>query len=854
MKQFKYYIIGGFLAALSLSCSTKKNKFVNRNYHAITAQFNPIFHGYEALEEAKEELIEDYRDDYWEVLPVERIVLSDFDEREIGYETNQTLFDRAEEKAIVAIQKHSMHIDGSERNYDKMADAYMLLGKARYFDSRFIPAIDAFNFILSRYPSSKSINDAIIWRAKTFVRLDNEEVAIQNLKQIVESDHKLKPRVEADATAMIAQAYVQMDSLREALPYIQQAAETVRDNELKGRYHFIEGQIYDRLNLKDSANLAYDKVIKLHRRTLRNYYVQAHLHKILNTEIKSEEERIAHEKFLKKFENDRENRPYLDHIYHYIGKYHQNQDSLDLSKIYYNKSIAAYMDDEKLQSINYYTLAEMNFDASLYQEAGAYYDSTLTFMPKNTLTYRRVEKKRENLSDVIKYEGIVKQTDSIVNLVNMSDADRLAYFTEYTRALEEKHIADSLEQAKREARVLAMQSGSGRGNRAGGASLMESEFYFYNSAQAARGRLAFEDIWGKRKLEDNWRISRRQGSATFEDEIAGEDEATEEAKTKRFDPQVYMASLPSTQQEIDSLVQERDFAYYQLGLIYKEKFRENDLAEARLTYLLENKPEERLVLPAKYHLYKIYEENGNQSAMTDMRNRIVNKYPESRYAQIILDPDSFKLDEENNPETRYRQTYDLYANGYFDEALIQTEKYIDQYTGEEIAPKFELLKATLIGKIQGYNAYKEALNYVALNYPNQPEGKQAEKIYSQDLPKLAFNEFVADEDSDRWKLAYSFASDEEDLAKDFVEKVKEHLDEMAYGNLKVSIDYYNPELRLVMVHGLRSRLGARGLGGRLSEERKGSKLKPIKRTGFEISSPNYEKVLIHKNLQEYLNQ
>ena len=61
MKQFKYYIVGGFLAALSLSCSTKKNKFVNRNYHAITAQFNPIFHGYEALEEAKEELIEDYR-------------------------------------------------------------------------------------------------------------------------------------------------------------------------------------------------------------------------------------------------------------------------------------------------------------------------------------------------------------------------------------------------------------------------------------------------------------------------------------------------------------------------------------------------------------------------------------------------------------------------------------------------------------------------------------------------------------------------------------------------------------------------------------------------------------------------
>jgi hypothetical protein len=32
--------------------------------------------------------------------------------------------------------------------------------------------------------------------------------------------------------------------------------------------------------------------------------------------------------------------------------------------------------------------------------------------------------------------------------------------------------------------------------------------------------------------------------------------------------------------------------YYQLGIIYKEKFKENDLAIAKLEQLLNNKPEE----------------------------------------------------------------------------------------------------------------------------------------------------------------------------------------------------------------------------------------------------------------------
>ena len=62
--------------------------------------------------------------------------------------------------------------------------------------------------------------------------------------------------------------------------------------------------------------------------------------------------------------------------------------------------------------------------------------------------------------------------------------------------------------------------------------------------------------------------------------------------------------------------------------------------------------------------------------------------------------------------------------GYVDEL----EKAIDQYAGEELVAKYELLKANTTGKLKGIAEYKKALNFVALSYPNNIEGKQAEEI------------------------------------------------------------------------------------------------------------------------------
>ena len=250
-----------FLLAVLLfaACSRKKNTFLSRNYHAVTAEYNAIYNGDVALAEGKEQLALTYRDNFWEILPVERIELKE-EFTKPGEQTNPK-FNRAEEKAAKAIQKHSIYIDGKEYN-PQIDEAYMLLGKARYFDERYVPAQDAFNFILNRYATSNNVNEARMWKAKTNIRMGNEEGALEELAELIEKEG-LEVEDLADASAIMAQAYINLDTLEAALPLIKTASEYVRDNELKGRYTYIKGQIYNRLGEKDSANMAFQEVIEL---------------------------------------------------------------------------------------------------------------------------------------------------------------------------------------------------------------------------------------------------------------------------------------------------------------------------------------------------------------------------------------------------------------------------------------------------------------------------------------------------------------------------------------------------------------------------------------------------------------
>ncbi|NND62116.1 MAG: hypothetical protein HKN48_02860 [Flavobacteriaceae bacterium] len=837
MKSIHKFTLLLLVILLLAACSRKKNTFVTRNYHAVTGEYNAIYNGDNALIDGKEALALTFRDNFWEILPVERIELKEKIVK--PGETGDPNFNRAEEKAAKAIQKHSIYIDGKEHN-PQMDEAYMLLGKARYYDERFIASQDAFNFILNRFPTSNSINKAKMWKAKTNIRLNNEEGALEELSKLLEQQ-ELEDEDLADASAIMAQAFINLDSIDAALPYIKLAAEYVKDNELKGRYTFIKGQIYDRLEMIDSADMAFQEVIELNRKSPRVYMINAYIEQARNFDYETED-RIAFLELLQDLEANRENRPYLDIIYNTMGEYYRNTANIDTAVIFYNKSIKAYKENQILQSVNYSTLAEINFDNAEYRIAGAYYDSTLTFLEEGTRPWRRMKKKRENLDDVIKYEDIAQNNDSILRIAGMTEAQQIAYFTEYTTKLKEKAIADSIAAVEAEERIANnefFQKKKQQGEEGG-------PFYFYNSSTVSYGKVEFRKIWGDRKLEDNWRLSSKQNTLSDVEVSEGKEEPI--ALNERFNPETYLSRIPKDEAVIDSITKDRDFAYYQLGLIYKEKFREYDLATNRLETLLTYNPEERLVLPSKYNLYKIYDLLENISEAEKWKNDILTNHPDSRYAEILRNPNTQLASDESSPEFRYKALYREFEEQKYDKVIKTADDYITIYTGNGIVPKLEMLKATALARRDGFDAYKKALNFISLNYPQAPEGKDAQKIYSTVLPQLASKDFVDAKEGDSWKVVYKFDVSEKTAAQELLNELNDAIIFFNYTNMSASMDYYDPSTYLVIIHGLNTQLGGRGFAEVLSEH----KNYKIKRPFFEIATPNYKIVQIHKNLNDYL--
>lgn len=852
------------VAFIAQSCSRKKDTFINRNFHALGTKYNVLYNGNIALESGKDAVNNEFTENFWELLPIERMNV--VDEVFLPGQSKNADFDRAEEKAIKAIQLHGMNINGKEKN-PQIDEAYLLLGKARYFDQRFVPALAAFNNILNKYPTSDKINQVKIWREKASMRLDNNEGAIKKLKRLLREE-ELNNQDLADATSTLAQAYINTKSRDSALTQLGIAAENTKVKREKARYHFIRGQLYNEFKEKDSANMEFDAIMDMHRQIPRSFYINAHIAKSNNFDA-LEGDVVEFQDYLTDLEENRENRPFLDKIYYRIAEFHRNNASDSLAEAYYNKSLRKTTSDNYLKSLSYETLGNMYFDQNVYKTAGAYYDSTMTAMVENTKPFRIIKKKRENLDDVIYYEGVAQVNDSILEMIKLPKDQQLAIYTEYANQLKEKALEDERlkkeEETKRQNAVgspndNALDTKNTRptntprglpnsiGNRG------SSSFYFYNPTTVAYGKNEFLKIWGERKLQDNWRLSDQRANINNSDT---NDIATVLTEEQRFDPQSYLELLPTEQTEIDSLAKDRNYAYYQLGIIYKEKFKELELSKSKFENLLAKNPEDRLILPSKYNLYRIYEELRLSRKAEAMKSDIVANYPDSRYAEILLNPQSELAKDKNSPEVIYTKLYRKFENQDYTEVIDGAEVQIKRLEGDNFVPKFEILKASAKGRLYGFEAYKEGINYIALTYANTEEGKKAQDILKNAIPVLAKNEFVEDDNAQKFNVVFQFSKNSGEDIDAFIKTLNEEIEEkISYFDLTTSKDVYDENTIFVVVHGLRSINGAKGFSQLLitnDRDERGRPVKPkITKEYFGISSANYAIIQRHKNLNTYL--
>lgn len=742
MKKLQKISILLFLGIIAFSCSVKKDKFLNRNYHALTTKYNILFNGEEAYKKGLKEIQDKHQDNFWKRLKIEPIT---FDEKEVqapkfntpggGFDNNAneqenknlTGFDKAEEKAVKAIQKHSMNIRGVEKNR-QIDDAYLLLGKSRYYTQRFIPAIEAFHYVIENYPDANLINETKVWKAKTDIRLENEKLAIESLKYMIdveENEEELPPRIKEQVHTAMAMAYEKLDSIEKVKEHLIKSAETFKNREQIARNLFILGQIYGQENKKDSARLVFNRIANFKKFPYK-YRIHSNIELAKNTVGDSSS--VALIKKLKKLVRDVDNRKYLDELYYQLGALEEGRNNITEAKNYYKKSLTAKNGSQYQKTFTYEKLGNIYFKKEDYLLAGSYYDSVAQVVPKefeNELRIRRIKRKNRGLTSLKKYETIVKNNDSILALTAMSKEEQTTFFEKYIEKIKKE------DEERRQLAKNASSFGNSYGGSSIGSTKNQGKWYFYNPQSLGYGKAEFERVWGNRALEDNWRFSDKTTmQSSFEEE---DDEEDTNKIESRYEVDTYLSKIPTTQKSIDSLTLERNDALYQLGLTYKEQFKNTKLATQNLERLLTVNSDKKLTLPINYHLFEIYRDANNSAKANQYKEFILTEYPNSQFAAIIKNPKK-KLAEETKVDEvakKYKEVFYMYKKDEFDKVITTINTFLPKTEASGLKPKFELLKAYAIGKLKNKETYKQAMEFVALTYANTEEGKKAQEIVNR---------------------------------------------------------------------------------------------------------------------------
>ena len=234
IKKFKYILILVFI----FSCKTVEEKI---KVNSLKVEYNILFNGENYFNEGLSILKNNYYENYWEIIPLIK---------SLKYSDQSSLlptknFEKSEEKAIKAIQK-------SKKEQVKIQDkAYLLLGKSRFYDQKYISALQAFNQIDERKP------EAILWKTMIYLNLDQPDIALRKAKEEV-----IKIGLESNNLNIlksITQAEIINNNYDEALVGLKKIYKQTNDKQLKSRSSFISAQIYSKLNKLDSAKTFFSK-------------------------------------------------------------------------------------------------------------------------------------------------------------------------------------------------------------------------------------------------------------------------------------------------------------------------------------------------------------------------------------------------------------------------------------------------------------------------------------------------------------------------------------------------------------------------------------------------------------------
>jgi len=765
----------------------------------------------------------------------------------------------------------------SKSEYNKWVDdTYLLMGQASYYLRDFHKAEESFSYILHNFSTEPTRNPAFLWLSRCYLETGEYDKALQILK-LLERDGTLPAEIRKDLTIIKADYFMLTENWKEAIFQLDQALRFDLTRREKGRYNFILAQLYLKMGQNVAAVSAFKQVIKSHPSYRMEF--EAKISLLEFSESNPEQTDLA----LAKMIRNGNNHPFLDRIYFAKGEIALKSANRPEAIKDFKTSVVYSVDNNSQRALSSLTVARLYFEESNYRLSSCYYDSTLAVIDPNYPAYEEIITKANGLAGLVKNLDTVTREDSLQKVATMPEKERLLYINKIIMKVNEAESLRLKEQQNEQNSKNYFRGQQYRSNFDNQSN--NSLWYFYNPVTAGLGKTEFQQIWGKRKLEDNWRrknkISMSQGEGD-QAEVSPEQQKKETLKPKESDPKsvsFYLQNLPLT----DSLMRVSNdhikSALFAAGRIYVSVLKDEARGAALFEELNTRYPGSIYELSSWIELHKI------KYNAELYKSKITSTYPESNYAKFLLNPDFFKEMEVRKRlrELKYGEALALYKNGDYSGAGKLATEVMTLQPDSVLLPKVKYLELIANGKSSSQEDFAKLIDKYLSDYPSSPakptvvkirdlirQNSLAElekviaKIDSAGLSKRINDPSVRKDDPFGGKYSY-----DEELFHYFVlsfpTSAKVDVNRLIFDIANFNIDYYtsfdfdieevrlNDQTTLVVVRSLPNKEEGLGYFGSILKQKQVFKtLKGTDYHYFIASSPNFRKIVADQDLLEYL--
>ena len=675
------------------SCSTEKAKWTNIQYHNTTCHYNVWWNGNESLKSGKKKLRAQAVDDYTQLLPPENIG-SD--------ELSRSLYpemDRAIEKGVKGIKKHSMFIKGVE-HVDYIKECYLLTAYATFYKHDFVSTANTCNILIQQFSGTPAGDQGAILLARCMTmekRYDEAEAALDQLVQHLAKGNFSRSQRDKLYLAMV-EATVPQEKYKKAVEYIHNAIDATSDSYTRARLSFLMAQIYRKLDKRAVASKYYGEVLRYRPPYVLEFNAklgQASCADLEHADI----DKLARQ--LDDMLRDKKNEEFRDQIYFAKGEMYLGVKQPQKACDNYRLSVAAATVNKAQRAQSALRMGEVQYEVfENYDLAQRYYDTAMQCITPDYPRYDYIRRRYEMLTELVSYTRVYERCDSLLAVTALPEDERLKLINAKIDDLKKKEEEEKERALLEELRADARQQQN----------TLTGDWYFYNPQTVSKGKETFRQRWGMRTLEDLWFLSNKNTFNFIDDDLADDDNDTADSdtltahsstlNTKGGNPDdphslaFYLKDLPASQQALDSLDSLTSISLLNAAYIFYDGV--GNIPRALQNYLrLANDytsfPE---IVQAFYMLYRIYDRQGNTPQANYYRDMVLMGFPDSDFANLIRDNEYYKelIRRSRRIETDYEELYNQYSLHRYSTVVHLADEAEDIYPGNPALHRFRYWK------------------------------------------------------------------------------------------------------------------------------------------------------------------